>query len=128
VSADTHKGTVLVVDDDEDIRAVLTDLLDAEGYQPVAAENGREALDTLQRLPRPCLVLLDVMMPVMDGHEFLRHVRARPELVLDVRVVVCTASTTPPAREPPVLAILEKPFETSALVELLARQSRALPS
>ena len=119
------RNTVLVVDDDEDIRFVLTDLLDSEGYKPVEAENGQRALEALEHMPLPCVVLLDLMMPVMDGHEFLRRVRASPELCKKLHVVVCTASTTLPSREPPVEAILQKPFETSDLVDLLNQHACA---
>jgi CheY-like chemotaxis protein len=122
---ENSKNPVLVVDDDADIRMVLTDVLEAEGFHPFEAENGLQALETLEQIPRPCLVLLDLMMPVMDGHEFLRRVRARPELCPEVHVVVCTASNTLPSQEPPVEAILRKPFELGDLMDLLAQQRRS---
>ena len=67
---------VLVVDDDADIRDILGRALSLEGYDVGFAENGRDALDALGSQPRPCVVLLDLMMPVMNGIEFLDNVRA----------------------------------------------------
>jgi two-component system chemotaxis response regulator CheY len=115
----TSKALVLVVDDDADIRECLLDLLGSEGYQPLGARDGQDALEQLGRLRRPCLVVLDMMMPRMDGHEFLARVRASPELNANLRIVVCSASTTLPSECPPVAAILPKPFEVDALLQLL---------
>jgi CheY-like chemotaxis protein len=120
---DPSKGTVLVVDDDADIRLALTDLLEAEGYRPFEAANGRQALEELQHVPRPCIVLLDLMMPIMDGHEFLKEMRAHPQLCSDVRVVVCSASIRMPPPAPPVGAVLYKPYELGDLMECLAHES-----
>ena len=57
---------ILVVDDDEDLREVICGVLEDAGYEAASAGNGREALDFLRSSPPPCLVLLDLMMPVMD--------------------------------------------------------------
>lgn len=67
---------VLVVEDDDDARAAIAEILEGEGYEVAVAANGREALSELQHLPPPSLILLDLRMPVMDGPEFLRHLRA----------------------------------------------------
>jgi CheY-like chemotaxis protein len=119
------RGPVLVVDDDQDIRFVLADVLEAEDYQPFTAENGKHALEVLQHMPLPCVVLLDLMMPVMDGHAFLSEVRARPELCSQLHVVICTASTNLPSLAPPVEGILRKPFETDDLLEVLKQKPSA---
>ena len=64
-------GTILVVDDDRDIRDSLVELLTEHGYRAIGAGNGVEALEILRTCPSPpCLILLDLMMPVMDGREF----------------------------------------------------------
>src|SRR5438105_5700385 len=82
---------VLIIEDDEAIRTALIDLLDDRGYRPVAATNGCEALAKLQgSAERPCLILLDLMMPVMDGMTFRRHQLASPELA-SIPVVVLSA-------------------------------------
>ena len=63
--------SILVVDDNDDIRETLLEALTSEGYRAVGAGNGQEALDQLKNLPVPTLILLDLMMPIMSGWEFL---------------------------------------------------------
>ena len=71
MNAPTPKNqTLLLVEDDYDIRAMLVMLLDMEGYHVVRATNGREALTLLEEGLRPHLILLDLMMPVMNGWQF----------------------------------------------------------
>jgi CheY-like chemotaxis protein len=62
--------SVLVVEDDEGIRETMQVLLEIEGYSVVTAADGQQGLDALSRMPRPGLILLDLMMPVMNGWEF----------------------------------------------------------
>jgi len=71
-------ATVMVVDDMESSRLIVSRLLKAEGYTPVCAANGAEALAILPHI-RPAVVLLDVMMPVMDGISFLEVIRRDPQ-------------------------------------------------
>jgi len=70
-------STVLVVDDERDVRQLLTTYLSLQGFSVVTASNGREALTRLAEC-RPCVILLDLMMPVMDGVEFRRHQQQDP--------------------------------------------------
>ncbi|MGY2052598.1 response regulator [Methylobacterium sp. JK268] len=84
-----HEGPVLVVDDDPDVRERLTALLTREGWRASSAANGRAGLDAVA-LRKPGLILLDLMMPELDGFGFLRDLRARPEW-RDIPVVVLTA-------------------------------------
>src|SRR6185295_12106738 len=65
-------STVLVVDDDADVRTMMSTLLVLEGYHVLTAENGEQALAAMRRR-HPCVVLLDIMMPVMDGWQFRRQ-------------------------------------------------------
>jgi CheY-like chemotaxis protein len=82
---------VLVVEDDPDIRATLCEALEDHGYSAVGAGNGAEALDYLRSAAaRPCLILLDLMMPVMDGQTFRTEQRADAALA-DIPVVVISA-------------------------------------
>jgi two-component system chemotaxis response regulator CheY len=69
----------LVVDDSRAMRRILGGMLRQFGFEVVEAANGSEALDLLERLPRPDLVLVDWNMPVMNGLEFIQHVRAREQ-------------------------------------------------
>lgn len=86
------RRTVLVVDDDHDIRAAVTDILRAEGFEVVGAANGQVALELLAQGCRPCLVLLDIIMPVLNGLEFLARLAEQPTLA-SLPVVVMSAST-----------------------------------
>ena len=79
---------VLIVDDDARIRALMARLLETSGYNAVEAANGKEAL-ALMRRRRPCVILLDLQMPVMDGWEFRRQQLADPELA-EVPVICVT--------------------------------------
>jgi CheY-like chemotaxis protein len=82
--------TILVVDDERDVREALELSLSVAGYEVVTARHGREALDLLGRGLRPSLVLLDLMMPVMNGRDFLVALRSQHEFD-QLPVVVVTA-------------------------------------
>ena len=82
---------VLIIEDDPTIREVLVEVLGEHGYDAVGAANGREALDALDRsVDRPCVILLDLMMPVMDGRSFREQQLLRPELS-GIPVIVLSA-------------------------------------
>ena len=84
-------GYILVVDDDEDIRTTIQQILEEEGYQALAAANGEEALQLIRaRKQAPRLVLLDLMMPVMDGPHFCAKLGEDP-LLAAVPVVIISA-------------------------------------
>jgi CheY-like chemotaxis protein len=112
---------LLVVEDDPDLRDALSDALSASGYSVKCAGNGREALDYLESAAPPCLVLLDLVMPVMNGWEF-RAAQARNEKIASIPVVVLTAETRPDLNE--TLSAdewLVKPFELGRLLSTIAR-------
>ena len=86
----TDPFEVLVVEDDDDVREALVLLLGSEGVNAVGATDGRDAIDRIKSGFRPSLILLDLMMPVMDGERFLRTRIADPELA-SIPVVVVSA-------------------------------------
>jgi len=86
----TDPFEVLVVEDDDDVREALVLLLGSEGVNTVGATDGRDAIDRIKSGFRPSLILLDLMMPVMDGERFLRTRIADPELA-SIPVVVVSA-------------------------------------
>lgn len=89
---------VLVVDDDTSAREGLSELLDAKGYTVLQAENGQIALDVLKKMPHlPCLIVLDLAMPVMDGRGFLKQ-RALDPILRDIPVVVVSGRVRSTAR------------------------------
>jgi CheY-like chemotaxis protein len=83
-------GTVLIIDDDADMRELIRLTVEDSGIGAAEAGNGVEALDWLARNPAPSLVLLDLLMPEMDGFEFLAQLRSRPQSA-DLPIVVLTA-------------------------------------
>lgn len=114
-------GTILVVDDDVDIRETLDDALQTAGYPVVTAEHGRDALDRLAAMGRPCLILLDLMMPVMDGFEFL-VAGLTSGAIVGVPVVVITAHDHLAARAAGATAVvLKKPFDLDVLMGWVER-------
>jgi CheY-like chemotaxis protein len=111
---------ILLVEDDPDLREALVDVLAAQGFQMLEACNGQEALELLRtRHLRPTLILLDLMMPVMDGRTFL-HERGIDPSLARVPVVVLTAQRTAAvAIEGEVTAVLDKPFALKRLLEII---------
>ena len=111
--------SILVVDDDPDFQDALATLLQSRGYVVSSADNGAQALQRLRESDPPCLILLDLMMPVMDGHEFLAHRNADP-LLAEVPVVVLTAGRHPRGSVVPSTAdVLYKPFESDRLIRIV---------
>jgi CheY-like chemotaxis protein len=89
-NAEGEKPIILVVEDDPDIRETLAQILEEEGYRPIIAENGLEALHRLEEGPRPRMILLDLMMPIMDGWQFREEQRKNPEFAT-IPVIVISA-------------------------------------
>jgi len=116
---DPARHTILVVDDEFMIVETLAEILEWKGFRVLTASNGREALALLER-EVPSVVLLDFMMPVMDGAEVLAEMRKRPALA-NLPVIVMTAATRTPAGMPAQWnALLAKPFGLPALERALA--------
>ncbi len=111
---------VLVVDDDQPIRDFLAMALSAEGYEAVVAPNGAVALDLVRETP-PHLILLDLMMPVMDGWAFLEACRVEAPC-RDVPVVVMSAAyKAPEIQELRAEAFLAKPFDLGDVLGVVER-------
>jgi chemosensory pili system protein ChpA (sensor histidine kinase/response regulator) len=116
---------ILVVEDDDDIREVVEEVLSSEGYRVDVAKDGLDALGKLDGAAGPPLILLDMMMPRMDGETFLRALRDRPALA-DASVVVISgnAAVREKARALQVAGCLVKPFELDELLGLIRRLGR----
>lgn len=114
---------ILIVDDASDIRLILTVALTDAGYPVECVTNGQEALARLRTATeRPCLILLDLMMPIMDGWEFLRRQQADPALAA-IPVVVRSA-VAPEAAAGAALGarrVLRKPIDFAALRAVVAQ-------
>jgi CheY-like chemotaxis protein len=108
--------TVLLVEDEEELRELMREALEEEGYAVVTAREGREALEAMAHIDHVCLVLLDLLMPGMNGWDFLDEVKARPELA-SVPVVVQTSA---PSRAPQGVArVLQKPLQLDRLLSVV---------
>ena len=110
---------ILLVEDDEDLREALRDLLEDEGFEVWTAGNGREALECLRLRGGPCVIFLDLMMPIMNGWEFYAE-KARDPGLRTVPVVVCTADAQAEkkARDLGADACLPKPIEAHDLLRV----------
>jgi len=115
------RSSVLIVDDDVDIREALLDVLTDHGYAADAVSNGREALEYLKDGARPCLILLDLMMPVMNGSQFRAAQLEDPQL-RDVPVLVISAGNDVEQRSKALdTESMRKPLDLERLLALVAR-------
>ena len=111
---------VLVVDDEEDIRDAIASLLEEAGYAVAQAIDGAAALEQLEAGLRPGLILLDWMMPSMDGGAFLQAIAGSAELSA-IPVIVMTAASPSPETSSLPFPLLRKPFEAATLVQAVAQ-------
>jgi two-component system, chemotaxis family, chemotaxis protein CheY len=114
---------VLVVDDDPDIRELLFTALEDDGFEVVPAGNGQEALAIIETF-RPDVIVLDLMMPVMDGWQFAAELRKRDE---DIPIVLLSAARDlrTHAKALSAAEIIEKPFDLGDLLPKIARVASA---
>jgi CheY-like chemotaxis protein len=109
-------ASVLVVEDNDDIREAIGEILGNEGYETALAENGERALELLAELPRPCLLLVDLIMPHMDGWELL-SVLSRDDRLATIPVIVMSAAANPASAL--IHATLKKPIDLDILLRIV---------
>ena len=114
--------SILLVEDDEIVRRAIQMVLEWEGYQVKCALNGQEALDYLREGNRPSLILLDIMMPVLDGEQFRREQLRDPALA-SIPVIVVSAATF--AESVNAVHHVRKPFEVQDLLNVIHEQVAA---
>jgi CheY-like chemotaxis protein len=107
---------ILIVDDDESIREIVSICLSDEGYQVFEAPNGQVAFDALGEL-RPDLILLDLRMPVMDGWEFARRYRALPGPHAPIVAFVAALDPEQESADIQTDGVISKPFDLDELLE-----------
>ncbi len=115
---------VLIVDDELDIRQALAEVLASEGFDVEAAQDGQEALAKARAL-HPRLVLLDLMMPRMNGWEFRRAQKGDPDVA---RIPVLIISAFSPQGDLDAEGYIEKPFDVDQLVSAVRRYAAPAPS
>ena len=111
---------IVVIEDDTDLRETLKDLLEMEGFRVVTASNGREGLRQIEQNGQPCLILLDLMMPVMNGWEFLEVLREgnTAELAKTPVAVVSAAADIAHIERDYGCSVLKKPVSLERLFAL----------
>jgi CheY-like chemotaxis protein len=115
---------ILIVEDDADLREMMAQLLSLEGFQAATVANGSEALQYLHNgHMKPDVILLDLMMPVMDGWEFRRKQQADPAFA-DVPVIVLSALDQSRATDVQAEAFLKKPLDFDRLLQLVRQYCR----
>jgi len=111
------ESAILIIDDESAVREILEDVLAHEGFAVYSACDGAQALEILAKCKLPSLILLDVMMPVMDGMQFLKELRANEELRRIPVLVTSATSQKPQAAE----GFLPKPIALATLIEAVHR-------
>jgi len=111
--------SILIVEDEAAIREPLQMLLELEGYPVHTASNGEEGLRVLRTIPHPCLILLDLLMPVMTGAEFL-EAKSQDDAIASIPVcVVSGIADKPPLRD--ACTFLKKPIEFDSLLKFVRK-------
>lgn len=113
--------TILVVDDDADARRILREFLTAEKFVVHTARDGQHALNVLERIGRPDLILLDYKMPVMDGKQFLAIARRTPRLQAIPVVILSAATREWSGANLEVEDVLTKPVDLDLLLGTVSR-------
>ena len=118
----SQTGTILIVEDDADVRGALTAFLEGAGYTVVEAEHGGEALDHLRTSAMFCLILLDLFMPVMNGWAFRTEQLRDPHLApIPVIVISADADAANKAADLGVADHLGKPIDLERLLVMVGR-------
>jgi len=116
-------GSVLIVDDDVDIVQMMELILKAEGYQVRVAPTGKAGLEEVRR-EMPSIILLDMKMPVMDGWEFIRLLRAEHAEVPPVVIVSAAEDARIWAQQVGAAGWLPKPFDIDQLIQCVKKYSK----
>lgn len=111
-------NTVLVIDDDHDIRVSLRDALESEGYYVFSAANGIDGMAMLTRIKAPCVILLDQNMPLMNGDQFL-EIKNADEKLASIPVIVMSA--VPNRSTYGVSEFVGKPFDILLLIKSIRK-------
>jgi CheY-like chemotaxis protein len=113
---------ILLIEDESDIRTILKDALEWEGYRVYTASNGKEGMEALLEMPTPSLILLDLMMPVMNGWEFANALQADRAYV-DIPIVALSAFSDP-GKKIRARGFIKKPVDLDLLLGLVREHCR----
>jgi len=115
-------SVILLVEDDDSIREVITMFLESEGYSVKSARNGKEGMEILSTMECPCLIILDLMMPVMDGWEFLKTAK-RNSTIASIPIVV-TSAVADDLKISGAVKVLKKPIDLDGLMKIVSHYCR----
>ncbi|MBC7537897.1 MAG: response regulator transcription factor [Bacteriovorax sp.] len=117
--ADSNNKSILVIEDNKEIQDSLKMALEVEGYYVFTADNGKEGLDKLEKIPTPCMILLDLMMPVMNGWEFVDAISK--DLMLSTIPVVVVSAFGDKKGTPKTDGYIQKPIDLDALLNTVTK-------
>lgn len=115
----SKRASILVADDDEGIREGLRDLLEEEGYEVRMVTNGMQAIAELSRAV-PDLIVLDLMMPVMDGYRVLEELAKGPPPLSSLPVVIVTAGGAKVTQHPLIRNVIQKPIDIDTFLSTVS--------
>lgn len=118
-----HHKNILVVEDNIDIQENLKATLENEGFSVFTADNGREAIEQLSKIPTPCVILLDLMMPVMNGWEFVEEINK--DIMLSTIPIVVVTAIGDAKKSPKNAGYIAKPINLNALMGAISKHCGA---
>lgn len=111
--------SILVIEDDKEIQESLKMALELDGYNVFTADNGKEGIEKLRKMPTPCIILLDLMMPVMNGWEFMEVIGK--DLMLSTIPVVIVSAVGDKKGIPKTEGYIKKPIDLDALLNTVSK-------
>ena len=111
--------SILVVEDNKEIQDSLKMALEVEGYNVFTADNGKEAIERLRKMPTPCVILLDLMMPVMNGWEFVEAISK--DIMLSTIPIIVVSAFGEKNTNPKPSAYIQKPIDLDALLSAVSK-------
>jgi CheY-like chemotaxis protein len=111
-------GSILIVEDEQESREFLSELFESKGFRVAEASNGAEAWQFLQQSGRPCIIILDVNMPIMDGRQF-RSMQLRDPWLAKIPTVVVSAADPSSIADLGATAVIRKPVDVDALIQVV---------
>ena len=115
---------ILIIEDEQEIRDTLRQLLELEGHKVYTAANGAEGLQRLRVMPPPCSIILDILMPVMSGWQFL-DARQQDEALSSIPVAIVSGIAQKPASIPRATVFIRKPIDFDVLLGFVNEQHQA---
>jgi CheY-like chemotaxis protein len=116
--------TILVIEDENEIRCTLKEFLEFEGYEVMTADNGLSAMKLLEKIVMPHLILLDMKMPIMNGWEFAAAFFAQYDHKAPIIVITAAADAEQRAKDINATDWVEKPFNMESLFEKIKRHAK----